>query len=388
MSPTIIDKLSKKRNSVNKIIKITSIGLILGFFSTCTTLLYLDKQKELPSKLPYKIANELIIEETSEAENAAFNYLKKNPSLIDRFPNDNYKTLQRLKKIVLDRDKTENLEKRLTVEDPNVLFIDGVHYFSSFEIGKDSVFAPRINMVFDPKSSTLYRLNRERQILEREIPNVKELIILPDAAYFSQGNKVFKKSENSKIVEVCKSDDPDKTLRLLKIEGTDYGAILGKGVPIMIGNSNAENLDLQKKVHYMGIIEVLTEVLKDFEIDKYTRIVYSNDDWIYVSNEDNIKATDGKNSLEIEAEAFTDFSDYMILDLDKDNKHELVVYTKAGIDRIDVYKIEGFHKHPSKLYSIKDLPKGFKLPYGVKNPDLECLTPKKLKTKIKERLKQ
>lgn len=109
MKKNIIEQLSwKKTNPKKRLINgiLTAVGasiMLTTFLTASFQINQIYRQKQ-----PYLTAKCLV--ETPGAEKAAFNYLKQNPDLVDKFPN-HYSLLKDLRRAVIDEKPPKYLNK-------------------------------------------------------------------------------------------------------------------------------------------------------------------------------------------------------------------------------------------------------------------------------------
>lgn len=324
----IIDQLSwKKGHPKRKTINtvVKLIGLSLTIGLFSVAALRVDSIYQ--KRKPHLIAKHLV--KMRGSEEAVFDYFKQNPNLVDKFPNDYY-MLKKLRTIVLERDKI-----------------------------------PHENL----------------SALEKLVVKHKQKEEVSDAEKFTISDE-----DNSRIQKVRELNPETQYLSLRKIWNTPFGILFGYQYPVVVGPKD-NHPELWEK------IQDSAKQLGSFEmgdlISSCTRAVYKNNK-LYINNSSRLWISDGK-SVSVIYKGFWSgrFEDYLVLD-NKNGEDRIAILKEAGTSGQD---IQVYNANGSKLYDIKlkDLQPyaQFNFQYGKQNPDpIDLFTPKDLKAKIKERLKQ
>ena len=383
MSENIIDSLQKNNNKyivkgILKGVKYLTYLLIVGVLHTS-----IDNQ--IKQNRDYRVLKELIERDNETTDSLALEILERNPPLIDELPN-NQKHLEALERIIFPKyeqhQDRENIEGLIIENSHRVSLVSNpdIKYFSETEIDNRARLIPGFELVYDINSENLYRINRNNQLLERIIGDVKDIRFLDDSIYFIQGEDLFKKEKGKdfKLIRRC-SQSPCK---LYSIYGTNYS--------VFIGNKRDQSLFIgTDEVPKREIIDLFT-ALSDIELDEKSRFVYKNGA-LYINNEEVLLRSEKQgfetSIFKMIAPRNRDFDDYFIQDINEDGRDDFV-FLDCGIlvPTYDIYfrnqKGEYLKQYKINRIECEELNSSFN--YSVTNHS--WLNPTKLRQTLKDRL--
>ena len=186
-------------------------------------------------------------------------------------------------------------------------------------------------MIFDSQRKSLYKL--EGPTITRVINDVGNVVSFPDETYFSQGGSVFKKENKENGKFSCISQGKSDIL-LKKINGTNLLLFFLRD---LVGNSFSilgEEGENKKKIEsYMRNFLNNT----GFEPDNTTKVMFKRGR-LYLNNEDNLYSIRGGHVNHVKTAYGEDFVDYMVKDVDNDEKDEVILSLTDG--NVKVYRGE------------------------------------------------
>jgi len=360
--PTIIESLRKKRSSSRRISKAIIAGV--GSFILLLSSIYIGKTLEKYNYSPKReasVVGEMLSSDDLKHKFAATQRIKQNPSLVDSLEED-FDTMNGLEKAFFkDAEKSES--NPLSFANPHRVRFDGKDYFSGEPLDENSVFLPKINMVFDPKANCLYALEKNRLI--KAIGGVEGVGSTSDSDYFLQGDTIYRSDGNQTGFKTEQFFSDGTILR--KVEGTSLAvAISNNGWKTL---NNGRDTKTKKKVDLQ--FKFLSNYLnsKDIKLnpDKFTKVTFSQGR-LYLNNEDNLYVVNGFDVKHYTAPFFEDFVNYSVRDINRDGKDDLVTSTDIG--KLIVYE-QG--KEPrsisldSKMVLRDDVPYRWLNPYQLKS---------------------
>jgi len=360
--PTIIESLRKKRSSSRRISKAIIAGV--GSFILLLSSIYIGKTLEKYNYSPKReasVVGEMLSSDDLKRKFAATQRIKQNPSLVDSLEED-FDTMNGLEKAFFkDAEKSES--NPLSFANPHRVRFDGKDYFSGEPLDENSVFLPKINMVFDPKANCLYALEKNRLI--KAIGGVEGVGSTSDSDYFLQGDTIYRSDGNQTGFKTEQFFSDGTILR--KVEGTSLAvAISNNGWKTL---NNGRDTKTKKKVDLQ--FKFLSNYLnsKDIKLnpDKFTKVTFSQGR-LYLNNEDNLYVVNGFDVKHYTAPFFEDFVNYSVRDINRDGKDDLVTSTDIG--KLIVYE-QG--KEPrsisldSKMVLRDDVPYRWLNPYQLKS---------------------
>ncbi|MCW8965575.1 MAG: hypothetical protein OQK82_02650 [Candidatus Pacearchaeota archaeon] len=373
MSSNIIDNLTRKseRNISRKILKSAKY---LGYFLTIGFSALVINGYTSPNR-DVEILENLLERDSPIAQTIAFKKLQSNPKLINEL-SENYSILTSLDKIVFG-DESKSVDKalvKLTRESPNRVTLSSdekTKYFSGQELGENLKFFSQLNLVYDPKNSCAYELNRNNQRLEKILGGVTSMEENNGFIYFSQENDLFKFSEGNKI-RLLQENKDDKKRKIYPVYGSNSIIFIGENENSVFSTDEIESLSISN----------LSKSLPEMSLDNYTKFIYRNN-VLYASNEDLIVRVGEKDNkitvLKFGSPFAKDFDDYVVQDIDGDGKDEIAFFDDVIKTGYYVYGQDNEGDY-EKLYSISGGNSGGYIHFNHNTNRYDWLNPEKLKS--------
>ncbi len=388
---TIIDNLSLKKiyekldqkayKKINTALKILGFSFV---FLNYIRFNYLH-QNEADFERPYKIVDKVLKTDNLEARKIILDELKKDPSIIDHYPNNEWEAFERLDKLVFEdneknKTKLENKIKDFKIESETRIILDGNVYFSQNHLDPNSKYIESLDLIYDPDSLTLYNLNPEKQNLETLIRNVKDVLELEDATYFIQDdNSLIKRTKLGKFEKVYECE---KKCDLKKIVGTPY-AILFENNQIreIIGD---KNLNEELYVKLDGLAKNFRNTLNN---EDKIKVVYM-DNALFINSSIKIFISSNFNTLKKEVLEIPSFNsiDYLVSDFNADNIPDLAVFECGFLSNyVHIYHTnsKGESNIVNRFYSENTCENSFN-----NTREITWTNPSEFKERVKKKLKQ
>lgn len=353
--PSIISSLNKPGKKLVRyfVDSLVIVSFLLGIGLT-TYFVGKDNRSERQGDILRKLVK--------KDEESAVDYLKDNLQLVEGIENSR-RMLGWLEQILTKPEKKEEkiLEKKLNIENEGLIVLDKNIYSSSPSLNEDLIFVKGLDMIFDPQRKSLYKF--EGSTLTRVSNNIENVVSFPDKTYFSQRGSIFKK-ENKEGGKFSRTHQGESNILLRKINGTNLLLVFSRDKLSVLGE---EGEDKTKIKSYMRNFLNNTE----FKPDNTTKVMFKRGR-LYLSNEDHVYSIRGGHVNHVETASGEDFVDYMVKDLDNDEKDEVVLSITNG--NVKVYSGE------QEKYNIKG---GSPIRFDEKTP-YRWLNPPKLKKDVKE----
>jgi hypothetical protein len=392
---------SKLRYKIIKKYLAKGLGLILVGASIGGLLSYSEKlgMRYDRKNLEKHITEEIFASAGNEINANKFlrPYLKENPSIIDKVPED-YEHLSTLNFLVNrpentttnapNTNTTTSLEHRLSQNGAFSIQIDEDLYFGNEKLSDKLEYFPNTQLLWDKASSVLYHLSKERQRIETPIYEVSQVSEVNNETYILQrSNLLFMNQGKLEI----KSSSVHAQYGLQNINGTPFKLAFEVGNIKLIGTSNNE-VQEKLKTELEKLIEKYPN--RSFKPLCTTKVIFNNHVLYFNDNQRIvILSPDSPTPLNLEVKGpFQKILDYVVTPCtnkqDKINSYITILQTEAAQDSapcfFGVYNFNGLlYTIPSKFTKEtrfeKDSPKNSQCP--------SWMFPLKLKETIKQELK-